>query len=306
MYKEFLLKTNNFFKNIIDEQYLDYLQETLIQLKIYIKILDLISYISYMTFILFFILFLIIISYHLSYWVLLFSFIPIVSVVYYLIYKKQKRNDLIEEELPNYLLQLSTLLEAGMALESSFDEISKTSNGYLNDEIKRALIEIKLGNSFNDSFESIVNRCDSNNLKHVIWIIINSKENGGNLSEILQMISDDMRDMLILKKERKAGVMMSVMFLLISAVIATPFAFGTIEVYSTFLDSLGRSNLLLDVIPLVSNGYIIIHSILVGILISIVMYSNYKKSIKYIILLIPLSLGVYNFSKLIIRFILGV
>ena len=163
-----------------------------------------------------------------------------------------------------------------------------------------------MGKSFNEAFHDITYRCDSYNLSKSIQIIINTRESGGNLSEILEVIADDIKQSQLLKKNKKTSVMMSVMFLLISSVIATPFSFATIGIYSSFLESVGRANELMDVIPIASIGYIIIHSILVCILIAIVMDSNYKKSLKWIVMILPASMMVYYISQMIIAMILGI
>ena len=237
---------------------------------------------------------------------MLFSLMPILLFLTYIFYKRQKRLDSIDEDLPDYLLQIASLLNAGMSLETSFDEVSKNMDGYLNDEVKRALIEIRMGKSFNEAFIDITKRCNLYNLNKAIQIIINTKESGGNLSEILELLSGDIKETQLLKRNKKSSVMMSVMFLLISAVIATPFSFSTIGVYSKFLESVGRPNSLMDVIPIASIGYIIIHSILVSLLIAIVMDSNYRKSIKWIVIILPLALGVFYISQILITVILRV
>ena len=306
MYEIIIKNTNQIIKKYISEENLDYMQDILIQLNIYINIIDLLTYVLLSTFILFIILFIMLLLFDLPVILLLFSLMPIVLFISYLVYKSQKRLDSIEEDLPDYLLQISSLLNAGMSLETSFDEVSKNMDGYLNDEIKRALIEIRMGKSFNEAFIDIAGRCNSYNLSKAIQIIINTKESGGNLSEILELLSSDIKETQLLKKNKKSSVMMSVMFLLISAVIATPFSFSTIGVYSKFLESVGRPNPLIDVIPIASIGYIIIHSILVSLLIAIVMDSNYKKSIKWIVIILPLSLGVFYISQMVITVILGI
>ena len=254
----------------------------------------------------FLLLFLISLIFGVSVFIVLLSTLPVMLFINYLVYKKQKRLDSIEEDLPDYLLQVASLLNAGMALESSFDEISKNMDGYLNDEIKRALIEIRMGKTFNDAFMDIADRCDSYNLNKAIQIIINTKESGGNLSEILIVMADDIKQTQLLKRNKKTSVMMSVMFLLVSAIIATPFSFATIQIYTIFLESVGKTNSLIDVIPIASNGYIIIHSLLVSILIAIVMESNYKKCIKWIVIILPSSMAVFYFSKMLIGTILGI
>ena len=306
MYEKIIIKTNEIIRKFISEDDLDYMQDILIQLKIYYEIVDILSYILLTSLLLFIFLAFSSLVFNISILIVLLSISPIVVFLNYLLYKKQKRMDSIEEDLPDYLLQISSLLNAGMALETSFDEVSKNTDGYLNDEIKRALIEIKMGKTFNDAFIDITARCNSYNLNKAVQIIINTKESGGNLSEILEVMSVDIKQTQLLKKNKKTSVMMSVMFLLISAVIATPFSFATIDIYSRFLESIGKANALMDVIPIASLGYILIHSVLVSLLIAIVMESNYKKSIKWIIMILPSSMAVFYFSQLVISTILGI
>lgn len=303
---EIIKKTNELIRKLISEDDLEYMQDILIQLKIYHQITDILTYILLVTLIVFLLLFLISLIFGVSVFIVLLSTLPVMLFINYLVYKKQKRLDSIEEDLPDYLLQVASLLNAGMALESSFDEISKNMDGYLNDEIKRALIEIRMGKTFNDAFMDIADRCDSYNLNKAIQIIINTKESGGNLSEILIVMADDIKQTQLLKRNKKTSVMMSVMFLLVSAIIATPFSFATIQIYTIFLESVGKTNSLIDVIPIASNGYIIIHSLLVSILIAIVMESNYKKCIKWIVIILPSSMAVFYVSKILIGTILGI
>ena len=303
---EIIDKTSKIIKEHISEDDLDYMQDMLIQLKIYHQITDILTYILLITVMLFLSLIVVWMIFGVSLLIMLFTLMPTFIFLNYLVYKRQKRADSIEDELADYLLQISSLLNAGMALESSFDEVSKNMDGYLDDEIKRALIEIKMGKTFNEAFMDITKRCDSYNLNKAIQIIVNTKESGGNLSEILEVMADDIRQTQLLKKNKKTSVMMSVMFLLVSAIIATPFSFATIQIYTVFLESVGRTNSLIDVIPIASNGYIIIHSLLVSILIAIVMESNYKKSIKWIVIILPSSMVVFYLSKLVIGMILGI
>ena len=63
--------------------------------------------------------------------------------------------------------------------------------------------------------------------------------------------------------------MMAVMFLIISAVIATPFALGMVSVYSGFMESFGQVTDLVAIAPLAGQFYLIIHSFLVGMIISL-------------------------------------
>lgn len=291
----------------IPEEYLDRMQDNLIQLGYYIKITDLITYTTITALILLFVTTILSITIKANpISIPIITLAPYLIVILYIEYKMQKRQDIINEELPEYILQLSALLNVGLAIESALNELSKTQDGYLNNEIKRSLIEMSLGKSFNESFTDLINRCQSNDVKQVFQIIINTKQTGGNLSGILEEIAMDLKDMQMLQKESRANIIMSIMFLLIAAIIATPFAFGTINIYTIFLANVGRTNSLINYIPTASLGYIIIHSIMVSFLIGDLLYSNTKKSILLIFIIIPSSLGVYYISQIIIRGILAI
>ncbi|MCI5867245.1 MAG: type II secretion system F family protein [Methanosphaera sp.] len=225
--------------------------------------------------------------------------IPTVTINY-IIYKNEKIKDQIEEDLPLYLRSISSLLKVGVGLEGALYELTENMTGPLNNEIKIALTEIQFGKTFNDALKSITKRNKSENLKNTIEIIIHTRNAGANLAEILEMIADDLTQTLQLKKEKKAAVMMSVMFLLIASTVAIPFSFSMMQLYSLFLAQLGKTNPLINSIPIASIGYIIIHSIIVSFLIADVMYSNYKKSIKFIFLILPTAVAIYYISQLLI------
>jgi len=97
---------------------------------------------------------------------------------------------------------------------------------------------------------------------------------------------------LALKRERKANVMMSVMFLVVAAIIAAPFALGMIMVYSGFMESIGQPNPMLGAAKTAAAGYIIIHSIIAGLLIGIIMYGSARK----VSVSIPLAIVAYGYS----------
>lgn len=105
--------------------------------------------------------------------------------------------------------------------------------------------------------------------------------------------------MLALKRERKSSVMMAVMFLIISAVIASPFALGMVSVYSQFMQSFGKQTQLILAAPFAGQIYLVIHSVLVGLIVSIIMYGNVKKGIKFSV---PLALVSYGIFYLISNF----
>lgn len=304
MYNKIIDISTNFIKSIIPEDKRSQLQSKLFQINFYIKIEELLCYIIISTLSLTLLTLTICIILQIN---PILCILPLIGIpilcINYLIYKSQKHKDAIEEQLPGYLNQIASLLRVGLGLESALTELSE-QKGPLPQEIKRALTEIRFGKPFNKALLDIAQRNESENLKHTFEIIIHSRNSGANLANILEMIASDLSDNLTLKKERKASVMMSVMFLLIASVIAIPFCFSMIGLYSTFIENAGRTNPLINIMPTASIGYIIIHSILVSILMAIVLYSNYKKSVKFMIIILPASLSIYFIAGTLFKNIL--
>ena len=87
--------------------------------------------------------------------------------------------------------------------------------------------------------------------------------------------------------------------LIISAVIASPFALGMVSVYSQFMQSFGKQTQLILAAPFAGQIYLVIHSVLVGLIVSIIMYGNVKKGIKFSV---PLALVSYGIFYLISNF----
>ena len=221
---------------------------------------------------------------------------PFVIVLGWLFFAMERRVDAIEQGTPDFLRQIASLLRAGVGIETAMEDISKQGSGPLTEELRRAVIEIKIGSSFEEALLSMGARLKSKNLDRTFRMILEGKRVGGSLSDVIETVAEDLRAVLALKRERKANVMMSVMFLLIAAVIAAPFALGMIMTYSSFIASLGKANALADAAYTAASGYIIIHSIIASLLMGIVLYGNAKKGVKFALGVVPLSYGIFYLS----------
>ena len=194
-----------------------------------------------------------------------------------IIIKTERRAEKIEKASPDFLRQLSSMLRVGMSFENAMEDLSRYGSGPLYDEVKRAVIEIKMGRQFNESIIAMVNRLKSKNLERTFRMILEARKSGGSLADIIDDVANDLRAIIILKRERRSSVMMAVMFLVISAVIAAPFALGMTGIYSSFIGNLGKGNELIGISNMAAGSYIVIHSILVGFIIGLVMYGDFKK-----------------------------
>jgi flagellar protein FlaJ len=212
---------------------------------------------------------------------------PIAFIGIYIFFMMERRVDKIEQTTPDFLRQVSSLIRAGVGLETALEDVAKHGGGPLNDELKRAVIEIKIGSTFDEAILAMGERLQSKNLDRTFRMILEGRRTGGSLSDVLETVAEDLRAVLALKRERKANVMMSVMFLIIAAIVAAPLALGMIMTYSGFIAEMGKPNPMADAAGVAASGYIIIHSIIASLLIGIVLYGSAKKGVKYALLLVP-------------------
>jgi len=285
--------------NVLPDRYLVLIQENLIRSGMYVKASDLIT-LMLLGGIIFGVIALVlfaVIGINPIFGLIVGFVTPIAIVLGWLFFSMERRVDTIEQTTPDFLRQIASLLRAGVGIETALEDISKQGGGPLNDELKRAVIEIKIGSSFEDALLSMGERLKSKTLDRTFRMILEGKRVGGSLSDVIETVAEDLRAVLALKRERKANVMMSVMFLVIAAVIAAPFAMGMIMIYSNFIESLGKTNPLLDAAVLSASGYIIIHSIIAGLLIGIVLYGSAKKGVKYSLILVPVAYGLFYLIK---------
>ncbi|MBQ6813574.1 MAG: type II secretion system F family protein [Methanobrevibacter sp.] len=225
--------------------------------------------------------------------------IPLVIFILFVFIKSERRREEVENSIPDFLRQLASMLRIGMSLENALVDLSEHGNGPLYDELRRVVVEIRMGKGFDESFNNMARRLDSKDLERSFKIILNAHKSGGGLGDVITDVSDDLRAMLILKRERKSSVMMSIMFLVLASVVAAPFALGMVGVYSSFMIELNRSSAISEVAPLAAEIYLIIHSILAGFLIALIMYGDVKKGVKFSI---PITVSAFLVFYLINTF----
>ena len=292
---------SSFIENKMDEKILIYIQEYLLKSGIFTHVSSVIALLilSMVFLLILFLLISVLFSLDLVMAILLSVLIPIVLFVLFIFIKSERRREEVESSIPDFLRQLSSMLRVGMSLENALVDLSEHGSGPLYDELKRLVVELRMGKSFDESFNNMAKRLDSKDLERSFKIILNAHKSGGGLADVIGDVSDDLRAMLILKRERKSSVMMSIMFLVLASVIAAPFALGMVGVYSSFMIELDRSSAICQVAPLAAEIYLIIHSILAGFLIALIMYGDARKGVKFSI---PITVSAFCIFYLISNF----
>ncbi len=299
--EDLIIKLSNMIENKINQSILIAFQEYLLKAGIFTLASQILAIILmvYIAFIILFSIVSLLLSFNVAIALVLAIFIPTIVFILILFLKIEKRASEIENSIPDFLRQLSSMLKVGLSLENALVDMSGHGKGPLYDELRRVVVEIRMGKSLDESFSNMAMRLNSKDLERSFKIILNAHKSGGSLSDIILDVSDDLRAMLVLKRERKASVMMSIMFLIIASTIAAPFALGMVGVYSSFMIELGKGGAICEVAPLAAEIYLIIHSILAGFLIALIMYGDLKKGLRYSI---PITCSAFSVFYLINNF----
>ncbi|WP_429163626.1 type II secretion system F family protein [Desulfitispora alkaliphila] len=82
--------------------------------------------------------------------------------------------------------------------------IAKNSSPPVSQEFQRVIDEVNMGKSYEEAFAKMIERCPLEDLEVLINAILLSKESGGNLSHVLDTVSETIRDRERLSREVKS------------------------------------------------------------------------------------------------------
>ena len=281
--------------NIIPDKYLSKLQEFLLSGAIFTDASEVLAFLIVFIVMCEMILGVFLTIYNLPASLLILPLFSVPVLFTYVVVQQEKRAQEIEKTAPDFLRQLSSMLQVGLSFENSMEDMSQYGEGPIYDEMRRTIIEIRMGRNFEDAWRAMSRRLKSRELERIFDIILDGRKSGSSISKVLSDVSDDLRDLMALKRERRSSVMMSVMFLIISAIVATPFAVGMVGVYSSFMQNYGMTADIVFSAPIAGEIYLLIHSVLVAFIISLIMYGDLKKGVKFSLPLLAASYGIFYF-----------
>ena len=116
-------------------------------------------------------------------------------------YLQSRRRDLFNAQLAGMLQLLSNSLKTGYAIDRALETVAAKSPPPVSTEFERVTTEIALGTSVEDALSGLLLRIDSPDLEFIVTAILLHVRVGGNLAEVLDNISDTLRDRLQTKRD---------------------------------------------------------------------------------------------------------
>ena len=130
-------------------------------------------------------------------------FLPIGFVIPDLIIgvKRTKRIKKINSQLPEALNIISNGLRAGFSFTQAIGIVTNEISGPISEEFKKVLRDNALGKTLEEALNNMSERTSDEDLDMVITALIIQRQVGGNLAEILDTISETIRERVRIKSE---------------------------------------------------------------------------------------------------------
>jgi len=123
---------------------------------------------------------------------------------FYVRRRRQKRLELIEEQLPDAMDFLARSLRAGHPFTVALEMLGNEKTPPLAAEIRKTSEERKLGLSWESAFENLCQRIPLQEMSVFAAAVQLQSRTGGRLSEVLVKIADNMRELSALRGEVRA------------------------------------------------------------------------------------------------------
>ena len=144
-----------------------------------------------------------------------FDFMPVVVAIvlalggaslplFYLISRRDRRYRDIEQQLPEALDYLSRALVAGHSLPMSLELLADEAGPPLSTELRQVVDEYNLGMSMDDALRGLALRLPVVDVQFLVSAVLTQSRTGGNLHEVLENLSETIRERFALKGQVRA------------------------------------------------------------------------------------------------------
>src|SRR6202171_2429506 len=114
---------------------------------------------------------------------------------------QRRRQNKFNDQLTGMLQLLSNSLKTGYPIDRAIETVAAKSQPPVSTEFERVATEITLGTSVEDALSALLLRINSPDLEFIVTAILLHVRVGGNLAEVLDNISDTLRDRLQTKRD---------------------------------------------------------------------------------------------------------
>ncbi len=225
-------------------------------------------------------------------------------------FKAGRRRNSIIEVLPDVLHHMSVSMRTGLVLESVIQEIAEADYGALSEEFHQVVFELRKGRPLKEALIGFSMRMNSKDIERAVRLLLEGVESGGPISEVLDEVSEDMRAVKTIQRERKSMTTQQISFLALASLLAAPFVMGVIAALPTIMAGAagGIEGVVfpledIQMVVKILSFYVVAQAVSASIMMGVVMYGNMRKGLKFAV---PMALGAYTIFFLVKNFMPGI
>lgn len=225
--------------------------------------------------------------------------------------KASSRIKKIEMVFPDFISLMASNLRSGITIDEAFLISARPEFYPLDQEILKTGKEIATGKNIILAFKTMAKRIDSEKISKVIALILSGLNAGGNISDLLEETSKNMKEKEIIEKKAASTIAMYVIFIFVAVGIGAPVLFGLSSVLVEIVIDLASKmpiisttqtnlpftfnqiSLSLSFVVYFSIAFIVMSDLIASILIGLVNKGEGKQGLKYFIPLTLVSLGIF-------------
>jgi tight adherence protein B len=178
---------------------------------------------------------------------------------------RKKRQEEFNKQLVEALAIMKNAIKSGFSFQQAMESIANEMQPPISTEFKKVLREVNYGISLEEALKHMVDRVKNPDLDLLVSAVLTATQVGGNLSEVLEVISETVKDRIRIKASirvmtasgRFSGIIIGLLpiFIILVLMIINP------EYFTSFFESLiGKIMLAVSAIMEVT-GFLVINKI---------------------------------------------
>lgn len=224
----------------------------------------------------------------------------------------------MEKVFPDVISLMASNLRAGITIDKAFVMSARKEFAPLDNEILSTGKEIATGRDIIFALEAMSKRIDSEKISKIIMLITSGLKSGGNISDLLEQTSSNMKEKEVIEQKAASTILMYVIFIFFAVAVGAPVLFGLSSVLVEIIINL-TSNLpemvtmqsqlpfTFSEVPITVNfviyfslAFISVSNLISCFVIGLINKGDGKTGLKYFIPLIVISISLFFAVRIVL------
>ena len=145
-----------------------------------------------------------------------FGLITIIGPIGFYNHTKAKKKKLMEDQLPDFLREISSSTASGMTIFDAIITSSQGEHGELTPELEMIASQLTWGLPVDEALENFAKRINTPAIKRIVITINKSLEIGGNTATVFEAAAREIDQVKLVEQQRKAEMSLYAMVIFIS------------------------------------------------------------------------------------------